>query len=883
MAEKGEKSDKLEIKIPVFSVLRNGCALKNIFLSGPGGETREEYEDMPVLMGRHPDCHVTLDHPSISRFHLEILAKPSIQKISIIDRSSVHGTWVSGTKIEPNIPIDIKQGDILRLGTSAREYRFQWLSLNEAYEMENPLPPLIEEKEETRQDEICQEVLTDQDEITTNGVREELISLELETVQQNPVMEGFTDTGLISGPVLPVSECAGTSRRDTTSSLLLDLVGTHPISDQALPETESTGSATRTSPGSLLSDIAGTSMISETVPPEPASEMVPPGSESVKSIKKGTPSSLLSRRSKSRSVISLSIQTGLSKEMARLEGTNRDLFEISGAKEVELEKEENFESDKENMTLASSYGKRNKAGRKAVFTIGKAKQYTGLPRNNSSKGVKKSTETLCVSGKSNLNDESVSSNSRDTLSKTKEKDIPKLFASGSVKKSRKTVRILGETKQSDTYSKVSHKNENFSSENGNGTLQVSVSKSAKKREETVHTVGEPIQIGQSVAQVLFENCGENENFASDKENVTPIFSSPESKYRPVSKSPARALFQNVDFEGIEEVNCENFASDKENCTPDSKLAQKLRQPLCEDHAVVEIEIGERKEMERLPFRVLFDNNNVQCRSHQWVQRENAREPRKEWIMIVDTGCLLGKESIKAIRLLQGLRGTRLIIPRIVIRELDCMKRREGLFRRPNKQASLVLEWIEECMEREPLWIHVQSSSEALPVAPTPPVTPTSLFGDAVVDVAPGFRSDLNAIFSPCSSFMEIVTPTSEDHVLECALLFKKLRGHAEVVLLSSSTTLKIKAMAEGLLCEEAKEFKDSLTNPLSKRFLWASSSHRGPTGPCTGDAALIADNYKSKDNNPVIARRTIKAAEAVKGLKLILLHNSHYGQTRLLN
>ena len=169
--------------------------------------------------------------------------------------------------------------------------------------------------------------------------------------------------------------------------------------------------------------------------------------------------------------------------------------------------------------------------------------------------------------------------------------------------------------RSDTYSKVLHKNENFSSENGKGTLQVSVSKSAKKREETVHTVGEPIQIGQSVAQVLFENCGESENFASDKENVTPIFSSPESKYRPVSKSPARALFQNVDFEGIEEGNCENFASDKENCTPDSKLAQKLRQPLCEDHAVVEIEIGERKETERLPFRVLFDNNNVQVLSN----------------------------------------------------------------------------------------------------------------------------------------------------------------------------------------------------------------------------------------------------------------------------
>jgi PIN domain len=125
-----------------------------------------------------------------------------------------------------------------------------------------------------------------------------------------------------------------------------------------------------------------------------------------------------------------------------------------------------------------------------------------------------------------------------------------------------------------------------------------------------------------------------------------------------------------------------------------------------------------------------------------------------------------------------------------------MKRHEGFFKRPNKQASLVLEWIEECMEREPLWIHVQSSAEALPVVPTPPITPTSLFGGDVGDLGSSFRSDRNAIYSPCSSFMEVVTPTSEDHVLECALLFKKIKGDAEVVLLSSSTTLKIKAMAE---------------------------------------------------------------------------------------
>jgi hypothetical protein len=71
--------------------------------------------------------------------------------LEILFLNTVHGTWISGTKIEPNMPVDVMEGDVLRLGASTREYRLQWLSLNEAYEIENPLPPLIEEKEETHQ------------------------------------------------------------------------------------------------------------------------------------------------------------------------------------------------------------------------------------------------------------------------------------------------------------------------------------------------------------------------------------------------------------------------------------------------------------------------------------------------------------------------------------------------------------------------------------------------------------------------------------------------------------------------------------------------------------------------------------------------------------
>jgi hypothetical protein len=471
--------------------------------------------------------------------------------------------------------------------------------------------------------------LSGQDESTTNGIPKELIPLELEKVQQSPVKNVLAGTGLLLGLALPTSECNGTFER----------VGTHPITNQVLIDSESTGSVARETPARLLSSTGGTSMISKAVPPEAestgsilratasstghTSELAPQASESVKSIRKGTPSSLLSRRSKSRSVSSLSIRTDITKEKARLEEMSMDLF----AKEVKLDNEEIFESDKENMTPANSCDARNKAGRKDVRTTGETKEHIGFTLNSSSKltthvlvrkGVKKSGGTLCVSGKSNKNGESVSLNSREILSEakanescasTKEKVTQKLFASRSLKKSRRNLYILGGKQQSDeSCSKVLHKNENSPSEKRNCNLQVPVRKSAKKSEKTVHAVTEMIQVERSAGLVLFENCGENENFASDKENATPISSSTESKYRLVSKSPGRALFQNVDLERVKEENSENFASDKENCTPDSKLTQKSRQHLFEGHAMVDIEIGEKKKMERVPFKVLFDNN-----------------------------------------------------------------------------------------------------------------------------------------------------------------------------------------------------------------------------------------------------------------------------------
>ncbi|KAJ0019970.1 hypothetical protein Pint_31839 [Pistacia integerrima] len=167
-----------ERKIPVFTVIKNVAILKNIFVinkpppppspsitaveneenSVPDDE--EEKEEI-LMVGRHPDCHIMLTHPSISRFHLQIHSKPSSQNLSVIDLSSVHGTWVSERKIESCVPVELNEGDTTKIGGSTRIYRLHWIPLSHAYDMDKPFVspldvPVAEEKEEENQVETRQ-------------------------------------------------------------------------------------------------------------------------------------------------------------------------------------------------------------------------------------------------------------------------------------------------------------------------------------------------------------------------------------------------------------------------------------------------------------------------------------------------------------------------------------------------------------------------------------------------------------------------------------------------------------------------------------------------------------------------------------------------------
>ena len=210
---------------------------------------------------------------------------------------------------------------------------------------------------------------------------------------------------------------------------------------------------------------------------------------------------------------------------------------------------------------------------------------------------------------------------------------------------------------------------------------------------------------------------------------------------------------------------------------------------------------------------------------------------------------------------------------------------------------MLLEWIEECMVRTPWWIHVQSSvEEGRHIAPTPPASPLSRYSQGSEGFPCGSGSSIP--FPAHGSLLEIVSPTAEDHILEYALSYRKMNRDGQLILLSNDVTLKIKAMAEvpyfasnspsfcprilthlkmkmclfqGLICETAKEFRDSLVNPFSERFLWADSSPRGLTWSVSDDLVLKDRYYRSP------SKKSSKG-EGAKGLKLILLHNSQYVQ-----
>ncbi|ESQ33352.1 hypothetical protein EUTSA_v10006568mg [Eutrema salsugineum] len=375
---------------------------------------------------------------------------------------------------------------------------------------------------------------------------------------------------------------------------------------------------------------------------------------------------------------------------------------------------------------------------------------------------------------------------------------------------------------------------------------------------------------------------------------------------------------------------EIFTPDKENLTPNSHMLKRLREvgeiketkgssskairkPFFDIHVEEKViaeqkpdlhsmsstskvkkrdePVATKKKAERAPFQPLLEKSSSQSQSYiEDSSTASARnnisrgmrsssnlsdgKSKMKWTIVLDTSSLLDKESRKALHLLQGLKGTHLVVPRTVLRELNETKRNRSIFFRGTTEiASSALDWIEECKVKTKWWIQLQSPlDETKAIAPTPPVTPQS-----------------NGSAFPLSlhwnhNAPEIDSPTSEDQVLECALLYRSRNIDEKLVLLSNDVTLKIKAMAEGVICETPNEFYESLKNPFSERFMWTESLPRGRTWSHLDDVVLRERYNENRTCFPYRKKKSMfsgvgrgENVAAAKGLKLILLHNSHYG------
>lgn len=103
-----------------IEVLKSGVIVETISLN----------EQSFYVIGRLPSCHLSLAHPTISRYHAVLQYRleednENDKGFYVYDLGSTHGTFWNGSRIKPNIYVRIRGGHMLRFGCSQRKYILQ--------------------------------------------------------------------------------------------------------------------------------------------------------------------------------------------------------------------------------------------------------------------------------------------------------------------------------------------------------------------------------------------------------------------------------------------------------------------------------------------------------------------------------------------------------------------------------------------------------------------------------------------------------------------------------------------------------------------------------------------------------------------------------------
>lgn len=822
--------------VPVLHVSKNGTGIRSIVLHDPNSEENEGnlVEEKILMVGRHPDCHIVVDHPSISRWHLQIQLHKSSQRLLLTDLSSVHGTWVCGERATPQVPLTLGQNDTFKLGASSRVYTVQWVPFPSTIleeesttypimgfshralpEKEAQAPILLASVSETSK----QECGFDNENTSVLTLREDGYLEAIESVAWNPVQPTAPP---LPGSPSPSAQWQIFSVKNETSVMHIRENQSSPRETSRIDMTQiqenqsplnKKNRADMTQMQEYQSPLRGKNGSDMTQMRENQSPLMETNGADMTQMweNQGLPRETNGADTTQMQENRSPLREKKGANMTQMQQNQSPLREMNGADMTQMQKNQ-----------SSLRGKKG-----ANMTQMKQNQ-SPLREANGGRAVniwsrrQKSGNLVC------LRTDRLETNSIGKNIQEKQVDLGK------------KTRILKENSSVD-----------IPKENNVMYNKEKIILGQGKRDCLQELQQETSAHGSSSTGFWPED---DDYYPSDKENLTPPVSGRASKEK--TENCSRTVEEMHPRNNTERVPFQSLSQDsKANGRPPVSFFLKNSNKSIENHRASH----------------LSEVHNI---DHGFgrVQHVVVAESKRKWHIVVDTGCLLDIESRQALKQLEGIKGTRLIIPRIVIRELDCLKRQKTSKKQNEVQG--ILRWVEDCMVKIGWWIHVQKSTESLPVGVTPPASPHSRLSDGSNDAAS------SVAFSSYGNFVDVLSPTAEDHILECALRFKKLATDGNVVLLTNDVALKIKAMAEGMVCENAKEFCASLVSPYSDRFLWAQSTPRGHNWSHLNNTNHFGMIRKSCLQGEEDARK--KSYEGAKGLKLILRHNSQYGQKKIM-
>jgi len=81
----------------------------------------EDFNSLPITIGRNPSNNFTISDITVSRKHAIIYISESDHCIIIKDFDSTNGTYVNKNKLQPSLPIKINNNDLIFIGSNIIE------------------------------------------------------------------------------------------------------------------------------------------------------------------------------------------------------------------------------------------------------------------------------------------------------------------------------------------------------------------------------------------------------------------------------------------------------------------------------------------------------------------------------------------------------------------------------------------------------------------------------------------------------------------------------------------------------------------------------------------------------------------------------------------